>query len=112
MEDDDVGIVGGMRCAEQRGDFPNGKALLRQFVGQESAIDRIVLDEKDANGVRIADGGRQRGRSCLQGHDILFKSGDHLKSLPLVSVSEARLGGKAPEATGEQAVICRHLERC
>jgi hypothetical protein len=37
MEDDDVGIAGGIRCAEQRGDIESadGKALLGQFIGQE-----------------------------------------------------------------------------
>ena len=46
------------------------------------------LDEKDANGVRFADGGEQHGRARLQGHDILFKSGGHLKSPPPVCVAE------------------------
>src|SRR5580700_847663 len=91
MEDDDVGIAGGIRCAGQRGDCLDGKALLRQCVGQESAIDHAVLDEKDANGVRLAGGGEKRGRRCLQGHDILFKSG-HLKLLPLGSVLESETG--------------------
>ena len=53
MEDDDVGIAGGIRCAEQRGDRPDRKAPIGQLVGQESAIDRAVLDEKDA---KIASG--------------------------------------------------------
>src|ERR1700682_6172354 len=94
MEDDDVGIAGGIRCADQRGDIPespDGKALLRQYISQGPAIDRALLDEKDANGVWLADGGEKRGRRCLQGDDILFKSG-HLKSLPLVSVSESKTG--------------------
>src|SRR5260370_24857763 len=96
MEDDDVGIAGGISCAGQRGDVPDGKALPGQLVGQESAADRAildeaVLDEKDANGVWLADGGEKRGRRCLQGDDILFKSG-HLKSLPLDSVSESQAG--------------------
>jgi hypothetical protein len=46
MEDDDVGIAGGIRCAGQRGDSPGGKALLGQLVGQEAATDRAILDEK------------------------------------------------------------------
>jgi hypothetical protein len=86
MQDDDVGIAGGIGCAGQRGDCLDGKALLRQVVGQESAIDHAVLDEKDANGVRLADGAEKRRRRCLQGYDMLFKSGGHLRSLPLVSV--------------------------
>jgi hypothetical protein len=49
MEDDDVGIAGGSRCAGKRGECPDGKALLGQSVGQESAIDCAVLDEKDTN---------------------------------------------------------------
>src|SRR6202048_290600 len=91
MKDDDVGIAGRIKCAGQRGDYLDGKALLRQFAGQESAIDHAVLDEKDANGVRLAGGGEKRGRRCLQGHDILFKSG-HLKLLPLGSVLESETG--------------------
>jgi hypothetical protein len=55
MEDDDVGIAGGIRCTERRGDLPDRKALLGQLVGQESALDRAVPDEKDANCVRFAD---------------------------------------------------------
>ena len=46
-----------------------------------------VVDEKDANGVWFADGGEQHGHACIQGDDILFKSG-HLKSLPLGILSE------------------------
>src|ERR1700716_2974072 len=97
MEDDDVGIAGGIRCAEQRGDIESadGKALRGQYIGQEPAIDRVLVDEKNANGVRLADGGEKRGRWCLQGHDILFKSGTHLKSLPLGSVLESKTGRKS-----------------
>src|SRR5260370_24140012 len=98
MEDDDVSIAGGIRCAEQRGailESTDDKALLGQFIGQELVIDQVVLDEKDANGVRRADGGKQRGRGCFQGCDILFKSGGHLKSLPLLSLSgSSNLGEK------------------
>src|SRR3981081_3374224 len=63
MEDDDVGIAGGIRCAEQRGDIESadGKALRGQYIGQEPAIDRVLVDEKDANGVRLADGGGSAG---------------------------------------------------
>src|SRR3984893_17133730 len=104
MEDDDVGIAGGIRCAGQRGDCLNGKALLRQFVGQESAIDHAILDEKDANGVRLAGGGEKRGRRCLQGHDILFKSG-HLKLLPSEVCWNPKLGGRAHR--GAWRVGCR-----
>src|SRR5260370_31888539 len=91
MEDDDVSIAGGIRCAEQRGailESTDDKALLGQFIGQELVIDQVVLDEKDANGVRRADGGMQHGRGCFQGCDILFKSGGHLKSLPLPCLSD------------------------
>src|SRR3981081_1765944 len=63
MEDDDVGIAGGIGCAEQRGDIESadGKALRGQYIGQEPAIDRVLVDEKDANGVRLADGGGSAG---------------------------------------------------
>src|SRR5712671_1938621 len=93
MEDDDVGIGGGVERAEQRGDIESAdsKALRGQYIGQEPAIDRVLVDEKDANGVWLADGGEKRGRRCLQGHDILFKSG-HLKLLPLGSVLESETG--------------------
>ena len=112
MQDDDVGIAGGMRRTGQRGDFPHGKALLRQFVGQESAIDHAVLDEKDANGIRFADGGEQHGQACIQGDDILFKSG-HLKSLPLgILIGTPKLGGRAHRGAHEQAVVCRNQGRC
>jgi hypothetical protein len=63
MQNDDVGIAGGIRCARQRVDCLDGKSLLGQLVGQESAISRAVL-EKDANDVRLADGGEKRGRRC------------------------------------------------
>jgi hypothetical protein len=55
MEDYDVGIRRGIWCARQRGEFPDRKAPLGQLLGQESAIDRAVLDEKNANCVRFAD---------------------------------------------------------
>jgi hypothetical protein len=64
MEDDDVGIAGG---SGQRGDCPHSKALLGELVGQGSAS--ALLDEKNANGVRLADGGEQYGGACFQGHD-------------------------------------------
>src|SRR5712675_1182229 len=93
MEDDDVGIAGDIGCAEQRDDIESAdsKALRGQYIGQEPAIDRVLVDEKDANGVRLADGGEKRGRRRLQGHDILLKSG-HLKSLPLGSGLESKTG--------------------
>src|ERR1700730_4857127 len=104
MKDDDVGIAGRIRCAGQRGDYLDGKAMLRQCVGQESAIDHAVLDEKDANGVRLAGGNEKRGRRCLQGHDILFKSG-HLKLLPSEVYWNPKLGGRAHR--GAWRVGCR-----
>jgi hypothetical protein len=55
MEDDDIGITRGIRCARQRGELPDRKALLEQFVGEESTLDRVVLDEKHANCVRFAN---------------------------------------------------------
>jgi hypothetical protein len=86
---------------------PQNNALLRQLVGQESAIDRAVLDEKNANGVRLASGGEKRGRSCLQGHDILFKGG-RLNYPPRKCVGIRNWEGEHTEAPGEQAVVCRY----
>ena len=63
-------------------------------------IDRAILDEKDANCARLADGGEKRGRRCLQGLDFGFKSGGHLKISSLVSVSEL-LGGEHTQAPGQ-----------
>ena len=85
MEDDDVGIAGGIACVEQRRailESPDGKALLGQFIGRELTIDRVVVYEKDANGVRLADGGKQRGLGRFQGCEFLFKSGGHLSHSP------------------------------
>src|SRR5882762_2698464 len=112
MEDDDVGIAGGIGCAEQRDDIESAdsKALRRQYIGQEPPIDRVFVDEKDANGVRLADGGEKRGRRCLQGHDILLKSGTHLKSLPLGSVLESKTGRESTprlEASRQSSAVTR-----
>src|SRR5216684_5586805 len=103
QDDDDIDIDGGTECAEQRATIAetlDDEALLRQFVGQGLAMDWVAVEEKDANGVRLADGGKQRGRGCFQGYDILFKSGDHLKSLPLVSLSDSSNWKREPLAPG------------
>ena len=82
---------------------PGRQILLGQLVGQESAISRAVLDEKDANGVRLADGGEKR---------VLFKSGGDLKSLPSLACWKPKPGGTALQGPGEQAVVCRHQGLC
>ena len=68
MEDDDIGIADSIRGTGQRGDCLHGKALLGQLVGQESATDRVVLDEKDANCVRFADGAEWHRCARIQTH--------------------------------------------
>src|SRR5580692_5850334 len=82
MEDDGVGIAGGIRCTGQRGNCSHSKALPRQLVSQESAIDHAVLDEKDANGVRLDE---WPGRADRQPQNIWFKRRGHLKSLPVLA---------------------------
>ena len=84
---------------------PGRQILLGQLVGQESAISRAVLDEKDANGVRLADGGEKR---------VLFKSGGDLKSLPSLACSKRKPGGqhtKAPASRQSSAVTRDYADR-
>jgi hypothetical protein len=80
--------------APGRGDFPDGKALLRQLVGQESAIGHAVLDEKDANGDRLADGGEKCG---LLHWAIMADSATRLSD---VKVGKPALDRTNPKAKG------------
>jgi transposase len=50
MEDDDVGIAGGIRCAEQRGDVPESPALRCIAVGRNN----WTFAGSDAGGRRAA----------------------------------------------------------
>src|SRR5258708_7111592 len=108
MEDDDIGITRGIRCARQRGEFPDRKALLGQLVGQESAIDRAVLDEKDANRIRFADWGEQHRCTGIQARDI-FKNGGHLKLLPLAyrNAKTGREGTARRPASRQSSAVTR-----
>ena len=57
QDDDDVDIDGAAERAEQRvaiTETPDDETLLRQLVGQGPAVDRVAIEEKDANGVRRA----------------------------------------------------------
>src|ERR1700730_5870418 len=64
VEDDDIGIDGRIERAKQRGPIgkaTDGKSLLRQLTAENVAVDFVVFEEKDANGVRLAGGGEKRG---------------------------------------------------
>ena len=69
--------IGGVaERAKQRtaiAETPDDEALLGQFVGQGLPVDRVAIEEKDANGVRLADGGR-RCRSGRQAPVVLAET--------------------------------------
>jgi hypothetical protein len=57
VEDDDIGLGGSIERAEQRVaivEAANGKAMPLQFTTDNLAVDLVVFDDKDADGIRIA----------------------------------------------------------
>ncbi len=71
MEDDDVGIPGGSRCTGQRVTVRTTMPCFDSLSVQESAIDHVFLDEKNANGVVrvVCLTEASTTDACLQGHD-------------------------------------------
>jgi len=95
MEDDDVGIAGRhqvRRSSETTLNLRTAKPCEDSTSVRNPRSIGSSSMRRTRIGVRLADGGEKRGRRCLQGHDILLKSGTHLKSLPLGSVLESKTG--------------------
>ena len=83
---------------------PDDEALPRQLVGQGLAVDRVAIEEKDANGIHLADRAMQPPRSVPRSYDILFKHRRHMKphsSFALYS-STGRVRQSAPRPAARQ----------
>ena len=57
VEEDDIGLGGGIEQVEQRcaiGKAADGKSVPRQLATDNLAVVLVIFDEKDADGIRFA----------------------------------------------------------